>query len=120
MGNQYRLQAGNKDYYTDLLFFHRDLQCLVLFELKMEEFAPEFIGKLNFYLEILDRDIKRANENPSIGVLLCKGKNAEVVKYATARSTSKSIIADYETKLINRKLLAEKLHQLSGLLNKKK
>jgi predicted nuclease of restriction endonuclease-like (RecB) superfamily len=117
MGNQYRLQVGNKDYYTDLLFFHRDLQCLVLFELKIEDFAPEFLGKLNFYLEALDRDVKRPNENPSIGILLCKGKDTEVVEYAMARNTSPAIIADYETKLIDKKLLAAKLHQLSEILN---
>ncbi|GAB4493929.1 MAG: PDDEXK nuclease domain-containing protein [Raineya sp.] len=68
MGNQYRLQVGNKDYFTDLLFYHRDLQCLVLFELKIQEFEPEFLGKLNFYLEALDRDVKRPFENPSIGI----------------------------------------------------
>ena len=116
MGNQYRLQVGNKDYYTDLLFYHRDLQCLVLFELKIEDFAPEFLGKLNFYLEALDRDVKRPTENPSVGILLCKGKDNEVVEYAMARTTSPAIIADYETKLIDKKLLADKLHQLAELL----
>jgi len=118
MGNQYRLQVGNKDYYTDLLFYHRDLQCLVLFELKIEDFAPEFLGKLNFYLEALDRDVKRPNEKPSIGILLCKGKDTEVVEYAMARNTSPALIADYETKLIDKKLLAQKLHQLSALFKK--
>jgi len=118
MGNQYRLQVGNKDYYTDLLFYNRDLQCIVLFELKIEDFAPEFLGKLNFYLEALDRDVKRPNENPSIGILLCKGKNAEVVEYAMARNTSPAIIADYETRLIDKKLLANKLHQLVEQLSK--
>ncbi|RTL54362.1 MAG: DUF1016 family protein [Sphingobacteriales bacterium] len=112
MGNQYRLQVGNKDYYTDLLFYHRDLQCLVLFELKIQEFEPEFLGKLNFYLEALDRDVKRPFENPSIGILLCKGKDTEVVEYAMARNTSPAIIADYETKLIPKTVLANKLHQL--------
>ncbi len=119
MGNQYRLQVGNKDYHTDLLFFHRDLQCMVLFELKIEDFAPEFLGKLNFYLEALDRDVKRPNEKPSIGILLCKGKDTEVVEYAMARNTSPAIIAEYETKLIDKKLLAEKLHQLAELLIRK-
>ncbi|MCB0515391.1 MAG: DUF1016 family protein [Bacteroidetes bacterium] len=118
MGNQYRLQVGNKDYYTDLLFYHRDLQCLVLFELKIEDFAPEFLGKLNFYLEALDRDVKRPTENPSIGILLCKGKDTEVVEYAMARNTSPTIIADYETKLIDKKILANKLHQLVEIFNK--
>ena len=119
MGNQYRLQVGNKDFYTDLLFYHRDLQCLVLFELKIQDFEPEFLGKLNFYLEALDRDVKRPNENPSIGILLCKGKETEVVEYAMARNISPAIVADYETKLIDRKILTDKLHQLVELLSKK-
>jgi predicted nuclease of restriction endonuclease-like (RecB) superfamily len=118
MGNQYRLQVGNKDYYTDLLFYHRDLQCLILFELKIQEFEPEFLGKLNFYLEALDRDVKRPFENPSIGILLCKGKDTEVVEYAMARNTSPAIIADYETKLIPKTVLANKLHQLVEQLTK--
>ena len=118
MGNQYRLQVGNKDYYTDLLFYHRDLQCLVLFELKIQEFEPEFLGKLNFYLEALDRDVKRPFENSSVGVLLCKGKDTEVVEYAMARNTSPAMIADYETKLIPKNVLANKLHQLVEQLSK--
>jgi predicted nuclease of restriction endonuclease-like (RecB) superfamily len=118
MGEQFRLQVGTRDYHTDLLFFHRDLQCLVLFELKIEDFEPEFLGKLNFYLEALDRDVKRPHENPSIGILLCKGKEEEVVEYAMARNISPAIIADYETKLIARKVLADKLHQLTTILKK--
>ena len=118
MGNQFRLQVGNKDYYTDLLFYHRDLQCLVLFELKIQEFEPEFLGKLNFYLEALDRDVKRSFENPSIGILLCKGKDAEVVEYSMARNTSPAMIADYETKLIPKELLTGKLSQLIELFSK--
>jgi predicted nuclease of restriction endonuclease-like (RecB) superfamily len=118
MGNQFRLQVGNKDYYTDLLFYHRDLQCLVLFELKIEEFQPEHLGKINFYLEALDRDVKRPHEYPSIGVLLCKGKDTEVVEYASSRYTSTAMVADYETKLIDKTLLANKLHQLVELFEK--
>lgn len=119
MGNQYRLQVGNKDYYTDLLFYHRDLHCLVLFELKIQEFEPEFLGKLNFYLEALDRDVKRPFEKNSIGVLLCKGKDTEVVEYAMARNTSPAMIADYETKLIPKNILANKLHQWVEQLSKR-
>lgn len=118
MGNQYRLQVGTKDYYTDLLFYQRDLQCLVLFELKIQEFEPEFLGKLNFYLEALDRDVKRPFENNSIGILLCKGKDSAVVEYAMARNTSPTLIADYETRLIPKKLLANKLNQLVEQLSK--
>ncbi|MEX0966644.1 MAG: PDDEXK nuclease domain-containing protein [Bacteroidia bacterium] len=117
MGNQYRIQVGNKDYHTDLLFYHRGLQCLVMFELKIEEFKPEFLGKLNFYLEALDRDVKRADENPSIGILLCKGKDTEVVEYSLARNVSPAIIADYETRLIDKEVLRKKLHELAGKLD---
>lgn len=119
MGEQFRVQVGNRDFRTDLLFYHRDLQCLVLFELKIQDFEPEFLGKLNFYLEALDRDVKRPNENPSIGILLCKRKGTEVLNYAMARNISPAIVAEYETKLIDRKVLTNKLHQLANLLNKK-
>lgn len=120
LGNQFRIQVGNKDYRTDLLFYNRDLQCLVLFELKMEEFEPGHIGKMNFYLESLDRDEKRPHEKDSIGVLLCKGKDSEVVEYALARNTSPAIIADYETRLIPKHLLAAKLHQLISQFSRKR
>jgi predicted nuclease of restriction endonuclease-like (RecB) superfamily len=116
MGSQFRLQVGNKDYHADLIFYHRDLQCLVLFELKIEEFEPEFLGKLNFYLEALDRDVKRPHENPSIGVLLCKGKDSEVVEYSMARNISPAMIADNETMLIPKNILAKKLNQLTQQL----
>lgn len=88
-----------------------------MFELKIKEFEPEFIGRLNFYLEALDRDVKRPHENPSIGVLLCKGKDTEVVEYAMARNLSPTIIADYETKLIDKKVLSNKLNQLFELFS---
>ena len=90
----------------------------VTYQLKREEFAPEFLGKLNFYLEALDRDVKRPHEKPSIGILLCKGKDTEVVEYAMAGNSSPSLIAEYETKLIDKKLLAAKLHQLVEILTK--
>ncbi len=95
VGQEYRLQVGNKDYRTDLLFYHRNLQCLVAFELKTTDFEPEHLGKLNFYLEALDRDIKKPHENPSIGILLCKGKDDEVVEYAMSRNISPTLISQY-------------------------
>ena len=82
IAKEYRLQVGNQDFYIDLLFFHRGLSALVAFELKVEKFSPEHLGQLNFYLEALDRDVKMPHENPSIGVLLCKDKDDEVVEYA--------------------------------------
>jgi len=118
IGQEYRVQVGLHDYYIDLLFFHRDLQCLVAFELKTTEFKPEYLGKLNFYLEALDTEVKMSNENPSIGVLLCKGKDTEVVEFAMRRNISPTLIADYETKLIDKKLLQQKLHDLYLIFDK--
>src|SRR5260370_863164 len=80
VGEKIRVQVGNQDFELDLLFYHRDLQCLVAFELKTGRFEPEHMGKLAFYLEALDRDRKRPHENPSIGVLLCRTKDDEVVE----------------------------------------
>lgn len=112
VGEEYRLQVGNTDFEVDLLFFHRGLQCLIAFELKTEKFKPGHIGQLNFYLEALDRDVKKSNENPSIGVLLCKDKDKEVVEYALSRNLSPALVAEYTTKLPDKKLLQRKLHQL--------
>ena len=116
IGQEYRVQVGNQDFYIDLLFFHRELQSLVVFELKTEKFKPEFMGQLEFYLEALDRDVKLPNENPSIGVLLCRDKDNEVVEYALNRSLSPTLIADYETKLIPKELLRKKLNEFYNLL----
>ena len=112
IGEEYKVQVGMHDYFIDLLFFHRELQCLVAFELKITEFKPEYLGKINFYLEALDRDVKKTHENPSIGVLLCKGKDEEVVEYALSRSLSPAKIADYTLKLPDKKQLQQKLHEL--------
>ncbi|KGE13696.1 PDDEXK nuclease domain-containing protein [Sphingobacterium deserti] len=109
---EYKVQVGNKDFYIDLLFYHRDLQCLVAFELKADEFQPEHLGQLNFYLEALDRDVKKTHENPSIGILLCKGKDSEVVEYALSRSLSPTMVSAYQTQLPDRKLLQRKLHEI--------
>ena len=111
---EYRVQVGNSDFYIDLLFFHRGLQCLVAFELKAEKFKPEHLGQLNFYLEALDRDIKKPNENPSIGILLCKDKDNEVVEYAMSRYVSPTMVAEYQTQLPDKKLLQQKLRELYG------
>lgn len=109
---EHKIQVGNSDFYIDLLFYHRGLQCLVAIELKADKFKPEHLGQLNFYLEALDRDVKKQNENPSIGVLLCKDKDSEVVKYALSRSLSPTMISEYKTQLPDKKLLQQKLHEL--------
>ncbi len=100
-------------------FYHRYLKCLVAFELKTTSFKPEHLGQLEFYLEALDRDVKIEDENPSIGVLLCREKDEEIVEYALSRSVSPTIISDYETKLIPKNILREKLNELYKLLDKK-
>lgn len=112
IGEEYKVQVGNSDFYVDLLFYHRGLQCLVAFELKADKFKPEHLGQLNFYLEALDRDVKKAAENPSIGVLLCKDKDSEVVEYALSRSLSPTMVAEYQMQLPDKKLLQQKLHEL--------
>lgn len=112
IGEEYKLQVGNSDFYIDLLFYHRGLQCLVAFELKSDKFKPEHIGQLNFYLEALDRDVKMENENPSVGVLLCKSKDNEVVEYSLSRNLSPTMVAEYKTQLPDKKLLQQKLQEL--------
>ncbi|MCM5530260.1 YhcG family protein [Parasegetibacter sp. NRK P23] len=112
MGDEYKLQVGNSDFYIDLLFYHRGLQCLVAFELKSDKFRPDHLGQLNFYLEALDRDVRKQNENPSIGVLLCKDKDNEVVEYALSRSLSPTMVSEYKTQLPDKKILQQKLHEL--------
>lgn len=112
VSEEYKIQVGNSDFFIDLLFYHRGLQCLVAFELKADKFKPEHLGQLNFYLEALDRDVKKPNENPSIGILLCKDKDSEVVEYALSRSLSPTMIAEYKTQLPNKKVLQQKLQQL--------
>jgi RecB family endonuclease NucS len=112
IGEEYKLQVGNSDFYIDLLFYHRGLQCLIAFKLKADKFKPAQLGQLNFYLEALDRDVRKTNENPSIGILLCKDKDSEVVEYALSRSLSPTMVSEYKTQLPDKKLLQQKLHEL--------
>ncbi|MCD4799776.1 MAG: PDDEXK nuclease domain-containing protein [Methanosarcinales archaeon] len=116
IGEEYRLQVGNDDFYLDLLFYHRNLNCLVVFELKVDKFRPAHLGQLEFYLEALDRDVKFEHENPSIGILLCREKDDEVVKYALSRSFSPAVVSEYETKLIPREVLRRKMNELYQIL----
>lgn len=111
VGSEYPVQVGGRDFALDLLFFHRGLNSLVAIELKVGRFEPEYLGKLNFYLEALDRDVKKPHENPAIGVLLCASKDDEVVEYALSRSTSPALISEYQTQLPDKALLRAKLHE---------
>jgi len=115
VGSQYPLQVGGRDFALDLLFFHRGLNCLVAIELKVGRFEPEYLGKLDFYLEALDRNERKAHENPAIGVLLCASKEDEVVEYALNRSLSPALIAEYQTRLPDKALLQAKLHEFYAL-----
>ena len=115
VGSEFPVQVGDRDFALDLLFFHRGLNCLVAIELKVVRFEPEHLGKLNFYLEALDRDHRKAHENPAIGVLLCASKNDEVVEYALSRSLSPALVAQYQTQLPDKKLLQAKLHEFYAL-----
>ena len=111
VGSEYPLQVGGRDFALDLLFFHRGLNCLVAIELKVGRFEPEYLGKLAFYLEALDRDVRKPHEHPALGVLLCASKDDEVVEYALSRTLSPALIAEYQTQLPDKKLLREKLHE---------
>jgi len=109
---QYRLQVGNQDYLIDLLFYHRELNCLVAVELKIGDFKPEYMGKMDFYLGALDNYVKKAHENPSIGIILCRTKNENIVEISLNRSTSPTVVSQYETRLIDKQLLKNKLKEL--------
>lgn len=115
VGEQYQIQVGNRDFRIDLVFYHRELQCLIAIELKIDEFQPEYLGKLEFELEALDRDVRKGHERPSIGLLLCASKDKEVVEYALSRSLSPAMISEYKTKLPHRQLLQRKLHEFYRL-----
>lgn len=115
VGSHYPVQVGGRDFELDLLFFHRELTCLVAIELKIEEFEPEHIGKLEFYLEALDRDVRKPHERQSIGLLLCATKNSEVVEYSLSRSMSPALVAEYQTRLPDKEMLQAKLHEFYAL-----
>ncbi|MDR2869009.1 MAG: PDDEXK nuclease domain-containing protein [Deferribacteraceae bacterium] len=115
VGEEYRLQVGNRDFFIDLLFYNRSLRCLVAIELKIGEFEPAHLGQLNFYLEALDRDVKKVDENPSVGLILCSEKDSTVVEYALSRSMSPALIADYKLHLPDKQILENKLRELTDL-----
>ena len=111
LDEELHLKVGMNDFYVDLVFFHRELQCLVAFDLKIDEFKPEYMGKMNFYLELLDRDVRKPHENPSIGVVLCKSKNDEIVEITMSRQLTPALVAVYETKFIDKELLRRLMHK---------
>lgn len=117
IGDEYRVQVGNHDFFIDLLFYNRELSCLVAFELKLGEFKAEYLGKMNLYLEALDRDVKKEQENPSVGVILCSSKDKDVVEYSISKNMSQTMISEYKLKLIDKKLLETKLKEMKNLID---
>lgn len=111
VGSHYPVQVGGRDFELDLLFFHRGLNCLVDIELKIDQFQPEYLGKMEFYLEAIDRNVRKPHENPAIGLLLCATKDQEVVEYALSRVASPALVAEYQIRLPDKKLLRAKLHE---------
>ena len=112
IGEEYPVQVGGEDFRIDVLFFHRGLQCLVAFELKIGKFKPEYISKMDFYLEALDRQKKKESENPSVGMILCASKDDEVVEYAMSRTMSPMLVAEYQLQLPDKAILQKKLQEL--------
>ena len=119
IGDEYRVQVWSHDFFIDLLFYNRELSCLVAFELKLGEFKAEYLGKMNLYLEALDRDVKKEQENPSVGVILCSSKDEDVVEYSISKNMSQTMISEYKLKLIDKKLLETKLKEMKNLIDNK-
>lgn len=115
--SEFRVQVGGSTKRIDLLFYHRALQCLVAIELKTVDFQPEFIGKMDLYLEALDRDVKRDNENPSIGIILCPSADRSIVEYTLSRSLSPTMVAEYKRKLIPIEVMRKSLEEYCEFLN---
>lgn len=115
VGEEYKVQVGDSDFYIDLLFTHRELKCLVVIELKIGKFKPEYISKMDFYLEALDRQVKKDYENPSVGLILCASKDNEVVEYALSRTLSPLMVSQYQLKLPDKNVLQKKLQELVQL-----
>ena len=118
--SEYGVQVGGSTKRIDLLFYHRALQCLVAVELKAVDFQPEFVGKMDMYLEALDRDVKRDNENPSIGIILCPSADRSMVEYTLSRSLSPTMVAEYQRKLIPLEVMKKSLEEYCSFLQESK
>lgn len=117
--SEFAVQVGGSTRRIDLLFYHRALQCLVAIELKTVDFEPEFVGKMDMYLEALDRDVKRDNENPSIGIILCPSADRSMVEYTLSRSLSPTMVAEYQSKLIPQEVMQRSLDEYCAFLEMK-
>lgn len=115
VAEEYVITVGGEDFRIDLLFYHRTLRCLVAMELKTGKFKPEYVSKIDFYLEGLDRQIKKPDENPSVGLILCASKNDEIVEYAMSRTLSPMMVSQYELQLPDKEVLRRKLQELANI-----
>ena len=102
---EYTIMVGGMDFYVNLLFYHFTLCCLVAMELRIRKFKPEYISKMDFYLEGHDRQVKKPDENPSVGLILCASKNDEVMEYAMSRTMSSMMVSQYQLQLLDKELL---------------
>ena len=100
VGRQYHLDAGGQDYYLDLLFYHTRLHCHVVIDLKIDDFKPEYAGKMQFYLAVVDEKLRTEGDNPSVGLILCKSKNGIIVEYALRESTKPMGVAEYQVRIL--------------------
>ena len=116
VGKEYPVKVGKSDFNIDLVFFNRTLRCFFAFELKTRKFRPSDIGQIDFYLEALDRDVRKPDENPSVGVILCTDKDDSVVEYALSRSMSPTMVASYQLVLPNKEILQNRLRQITELV----
>ncbi|MCQ2147192.1 MAG: DUF1016 domain-containing protein [Bacteroidales bacterium] len=116
MDTEFEVIVGGKRKRIDLLFFHRALQCLVAIELKSVDYEAEFSSKMDMYLEALDRDFKRANENPSLGIILCPPADRSEVEYSLSRTMSPTLVAEYKRQLIPREVLKHSLAEYCEFL----
>ena len=112
---EYAITVGGEDFRIDLLFYHRTLRFLVAMELKTGKFKPEYVSKMDFYLEGLDRQVKKPDENPSVGLILCASKNDEVVEYAMSRTMSPMMVSQYQLQLPDKEVLRKKLQELANI-----
>ena len=116
ISEEYKVQVGNHDFFIDLLFYNRELSCLVAFELKIGEYKAEYLSKMDLYLEALDRNVKKKTENPSVGIILCTSKDESVVEYSMSRNMSQTLISEYKLKLLDKHLLETKLKETKEIL----
>lgn len=116
VGKEYPVKVGKSDFNIDLVFFNRALRCFFAFELKTRKFRPADIGQIDFYLEALDLDVRKPDENPSVGVILCTDKDDSVVEYALSRSMSPTMVASYQLALPNKEILQNRLRQITELV----